>query len=326
MSGMKFRLQCSSCGATFFAPARKTRHCPKCLKKVASKKSGDATKLESSGAPAGGFGANLVRAPAKEPAAKKPKPRGEPKPTQPKSADLTPELREQIARIYQEQFAGSGAPASEIIARISDRVWLQRKLVAYVVNRLINPPVPITPEVKERIIETYKGYVERSERPAGGRRHAIAVTEGIPLHQVKSIVYGWSQSQYAQSPTPELSREQLFEIEKAYWEELVRKRYRYSELAAKIAERLGYATAFQVSRWLDMLHDDQTRFDNIADAPPEAEQQIIEAYKRYLAAPRPPEQGLHGAIASQIGAVNGRQVHKILQRYRHQQRDEYPLK
>jgi hypothetical protein len=75
-----------------------------------------------------------------------------------------------------------------------------------------------------------------------------------------------------------------------------------------------------------MLHDDQSRFDNIADAPPEAEEQIIEAYRRYLAAPQPPEAGLHGAIARQIDGVNGRQVHKVLQRYRYRRRDEYPLK
>src|SRR5262249_42227874 len=276
MSGMKFRLQCSGCSATFFAPDRKSRHCPKCVKKGASKKSIDGTKLESTGAPVGGFSARLIRASTKEPAAKNTKPRGEPKPTQPKAAELTPELREQIARIYQEQFAGSGEPTNETFARISDNAGLQRKHVPYAVNRLITPAVPITPEVKERIIETYKGYVERSERPAGGRRRAISVAEGIPFHQVKGIIYGWSQSQYAQSPTPELSREQLFEIEKAYWDEMVRRRYHYSELAARIAERLGYVTAYQVSRWLDMLHDDQSRFDNIADAPPEAERRIID--------------------------------------------------
>jgi len=326
MSGMKFRLQCAGCGATFFAPDRKTRRCPKCLKKGASKKVGVAPGLERAGSSAGRFGPKPVGALTKESAPREPKPKGEPGPTRPKAAELTPELSEQIAQIYQEQFAGSDAPATEIIAKISDKVWLQRKVIGHVVHRLIHPAVTVTPELEERIIEMYKGFVERSERPAGGRRRTIANAVNVPLHQVRNIVYEWSQSQYAQSPTPELSRDQLFEIEKAYWDEIERVRYRYSELPAKLAERFGYATAYQISRWLDMLHDDQSRFDNIADVSPEAERQIIEAYGRYLAAPKPPLQGLHGEIASQIDGVNGRQVHKTLQRYRYHRREDYPLK
>ena len=326
MSGMKFRLQCAGCGATFFAPDRKTRRCPKCLKKGVTKKGAVAPKLEGAGSLADRFGSKPASALIKGPPAKAPKPKDEPKPRPAKAAELTPELSEQIAQIYREQFAGSNAPEREITAQISDMVWLQRKVIGQVVHRLTHPDVAITPEMKERIIELYKGFVERSERPAGGRRRAIAEQVSVPLHQVRNIVYEWSQSQYSQSPTPQLSREQLFEIEKAYWDEIERARYRYSELPVKLAERLGYVTAYQISRWLDMLHDDQSKFENIADAPPEAERQILEAYGRYLAAPKPPENGLHGEIASQIEGVNGRQVHKILQRYRYQRREDYPLK
>jgi len=321
MSGMKFRIQCAGCGATFFAPDRKARHCPKCVKKRLLKKGAVETKPQSAKPLATRLGPKPNRASDKES-----KPRGEPAPRRPKAAELTPELREQVTQLYQEQSAGSAAPPSEIIARISDKLWLRRKLVGQIVNKVVNPDVPITPELKERIIETYKGYVERSERPDGGRRRTIAEAVGVPLRQVRNIVYEWSQSQYVQSPTPELSREQRFEVEKAYWDELGRKRYPYRELPAKIAERLGYVTIYQISRWLDTLHDDQSRFDNIADAPPEVEQQILEAYRQYLAAPQPPEHGLHSTIANQIGGISGRQVHKVLQRYRYRQRDEYPLK
>ncbi|HKQ76438.1 MAG TPA: hypothetical protein VJ810_22275 [Blastocatellia bacterium] len=324
MSGMKFRLQCAGCGATFFAPDRKSRRCPKCLKKGVLKKGAVAPKLGSEGPPAGRFDSKPVRAAAKDSPRGEPKPNEGKRPTLPKAAALTPDLSEQIAQIYREQFAGGATPADEIIAQISDRVWLQRKIVSQVIYRLIHPSVTITPELKERIIGMYKGYVERSERPAGGRRRTIAVALSVPLHQVRNIVYEWSQSQYAQSPTPELSRDQLFEIEKEYWNEIERARYRYSELPAKIAEQVGYATAYQVSRWLDMLHDDQCKFDNITDASPEAERQILEAYMQYLASPKPPERGLHGSIASQVDGVNGRQVHKVLQRYRYQRRDKYP--
>jgi len=318
---MKFRLRCAGCGATFFSLDRKARQCPKCVKLGASKKGPVETKPDGVKSPAGRFGPNPDRA-----SSNKPKPRAKPDPRPPKSAELTPELREQITRIYQERFAGGETPEREINAQISDLLWLQRKAVGSVIHRLIRPAVPVTPELKERVIEMYKGYVERSERPPAGRRRGISEAVGVPLHQVRDIIYDWSRSQYAQSPTPQLSREQMFEIEKVYWEEIGRKRYRYSELPARIAERLSFATSYQVSRWLDMLHDDQSKFDKFPDPSPEIEQRIIEAYMKYLDAPRPPERGLHGVIASQIEGVNGRQVHKVLQRYRYLRRDEYPLK
>ncbi len=325
MSGMKFRLQCAGCGATYFTTDRKTRRCPKCLKKDASKKGAAAIKLRADSG-ARHIDAKQTSSSARSTMSVEPKSIMRQDAQRPKAAELTPELSEQISKIYQEQFEGSDAPAREIIAQISDRVWLQRKIIGRVVHRLIHPNVNVTSEMKDQIIEMYKGYVDRSERPEGGRRRAIADATRVPLHQVKNIVYEWSQSQYSRSPTPELSRDQLFEIEKIYWNEIEMARYRYSELPDKIAERLAYVTAYQVSRWLDILHDDQSKFDHIKDAAPEAEQRVLEAYTQYLAASQPPENSLHVSIASQVGGVNGRQVHKILQRYRHKRRNEYPLK
>lgn len=321
MSGMKFRLQCANCGATFFAPDRKERYCPKCLKKRAVKTGAVEAKREGARPPARRFDDRPQHAAKKEL-----RPKKEAVKREPKAAELTPELREQVAQIYREQFAESEAPLREIIGQISDKLWLQRKLVAQVIGRTRHPNVEITPELKERMIEMYKGYVERSERPEGGRRRTIAKATGVPLRQVMNVVYEWSLSQYMQSPTPEPSREQLFEVEKAYWDEMDSERYRYSELPAKLAERLGFINAYQIFRWLDMLHDDRNRFDKVTDAPPEAERQILEAYRQYLAAPHPPEQGLHSTIANQVSGVTARQVHKVLQRYRYQRRDEYPLK
>jgi len=321
MSGMKFRLQCAGCGATFFATDRKARHCQKCVKKGALKKGAGDTKRQDAKQPLKRSGAAPERGLNREP-----KPREKPEARRSKTAELTPELREQVAQLYQTQFAGSAAPLDEAVNQISDRLWVTRKTVKQIIGKIIHPDVPITPELRGRIIEAYKGYVERSERPARGRRRSISEAVGVPLRQVMQIVYEWSQSQYNQSPTPELSRQQRFEIEKLYWDEMGRSRYRYSELPAKIADRLGYVTTYQVSRWLDTLHDDRSRFDKIPDAPAEAEQRILEAYNQYLSAPQPPEQGLHATIANQVGGVSGRQVHKVLQQYRYRQRDEYPLK
>src|SRR5262245_49920991 len=135
MSGMKFRLQCAGCGATFFAPDRKSRRCPKCLKKGPSKQGAVAAKQERGGPPAGRFDSKPVRSLNKGTSPKEPKPKGEPGPTRPKAAELTPDLSEQIAQIFQAQFAGGATPAHEIIAQISDRVWLQRKVVGNVIYR-----------------------------------------------------------------------------------------------------------------------------------------------------------------------------------------------
>ena len=314
---MKFRIQCSGCGATFFAPDRKARLCPKCLKKKGVAKPVNSVLIT------GPTGSRLIRAANKNASTESSKKAAV---KNPKAVELTPELSARIAKIFHEQFAASGKPLHEIVAQISDIAWSERKLIRQVVDKLINPEPVITPELKERIIGMYKGYVERSERPNGGRRRAIADAMNIPLSLVRNIVHEWSRIQYAQSPTPELSRHQLFEIEKTYWDEIETGRYHYNELPYKIAERLGYVNAYQVMRWLDMLHDDNSKFERIADASPEVEQQVLKAYLSYLAEPQPPTLGLHASIASQIEGISIRQVHKILQRYRYQRREEYPLR
>ncbi len=327
MSGMKFRLQCSNCNATFFSTDRRARYCPKCVSKRAGKPASTASKP----GPAKPGPADKPPAKRFEPRPAR-KPNAAPKPPKeqvkrpPKVAELTPELREQIKQVYGQQFAGSEQPLKEIIIQISDNLWVTRRAVGQVINKVLNPDVVVSPEQKARVIEMYKGYVERSERPEKGRRNTIGQALGIPFRQVRDIVYEWSKTQYSASPTPDLSREQKFEMEKIYWNELDQKRYPLGELPAKIAEQVGFASAYQVSRWLDMLYDDESKFANVADVPPETEQRIQEAYRQYLAAPQPPEHGLHFTIASQVGEVNQRQVHKVLQRYRYRRRDEYPLK
>ena len=110
-----------------------------------------------------------------------------------------------------------------------------------------------------------------------------------------------------------------------YWDEINQRRYRLTELPDRIAESLGYVTRWQVLRWLDVLHDDQRAFANVPDPAPEAQQQILDAYAEYLGLPSPPEHGLHYSIAGRIAKVSPRQVHKVLQNYRHRMRAEYPL-
>ena len=246
-------------------------------------------------------------------------------PRTPKIAVLTSELRERILEVYHESFAGRKVQTREIHTQIANKLWMKRQLVADVIRELVQPKVLLTDDLRARAVEMYKRFVESGHRPAGGRRRAISAALGLPYKQVMKAIRDWSMSEYSKSPNPNPSRQQLFDIERTYWQELINKRHRLTEFPDKIAEQLGFVTRWQVLRWLDVLHDDQHAFDNVPDPSPEAQAQILSAYQTYLTSAVPPEHGLHYSIAAQIPKVSPRQVHKILQSYRHQMRSEYPL-
>jgi hypothetical protein len=318
MSGMKFRRTCSVCNATFFSPDRKAAYCLKCMKKRVVKHVPSETRAVAevsrvaarpSTPPERSFG----EAPKERPL------------RAPKTGTLTPELRRRIIEIYEAEFAGQPIQAREVHAQIATKLWLKRQLVADVIRETTQSRSVLTDELKARAIEMYQRFVESGHRPEGGRRRAISSALGLPYKQVMKIIREWAMAEYEKSPTPNPNRQQLFEMEKIYWDELNQRRYRLTELPAKIAENLGYVSRWQVLRWLDVLHDDQRAFANVPDPPPEAQQQILDAYLEYLKSPSPPEHGLHYSIASQIAKVSPRQVHKILQDYRHKMRAEYPL-
>ncbi|MGA9772569.1 MAG: hypothetical protein WBV94_26300 [Blastocatellia bacterium] len=253
---------------------------------------------------------------------------GAPKPKAVRAAKadmLTPELRGRIIEIYDAEFAGRPVQTKEVHSQIANRLWVKRQLVADCIREMVQSKALITNEVRARAIEMYQRFVESGHRPDGGRRRAISAALGIPYKQVMKIIRDWSLAQYDASPTPNPSRLQLFEIEKLYWYELNEGRYRLTELPGKIAEQLGYITRWQVLRWLDVLHDDERAFANVPDPSPDVQQQILDAYNGYLASPAPPEHGLHYSIAGEIDKVSPRQVHKVLQSYRHKMRAEYPL-
>ncbi|MEK6303254.1 MAG: hypothetical protein AABO41_21285 [Acidobacteriota bacterium] len=317
MSGMKFRRACSVCNATFFSPDRKAAYCLKCLKKRVVKHIPSetravaaATRVAPRVAPAHG--------PAEAEAKRRP-------PREPKAGALTPDIRSRIVEVYQEEFAGRPVQARDVHAQIANRLWLKRQLVADVVRELVQTNVALTDELRTSAIEMYQRFVESGHRPDGGRRRAISSALGLPYKQVMKVIREWSMSEYEKSPTPNPTRQQLFEVEKLYWDELVKQRYRLTELPERIADHLGFVTRWQVLRWLDVLHDDERAFANVPDPPDEAQAQILEGYRQYLASSSPPEHGLHYSIAGQIPKVSPRQVHKVLQGYRHKIRTEYPL-
>jgi hypothetical protein len=237
---------------------------------------------------------------------------------------MTPELREKIVQLYREEYDGQPA-TREVHNKIAEKVWAKRQIVAEALREITKINVILTAEEKQRAIEMYQRFVETGHRPEGGRRRAISVALGVPFKQVVKAIRDWSLSQYSKSPTPTPSRTQLFEIEKLYWNELQEKRYGLRELPDRIAEQLGYVTRWQVLRWLDVLHDDERAFAKVPDPEPEIQEQILAAYQEYLASDAPPEQGLHYTIAGSFEHLTPRQVHKVLQSYRHQVRAEYPL-
>jgi len=319
MSGMKFRRTCSVCNATFFSPDRKAIYCLKCVKKRVVKHIPAEARAE---AQVTRVAPRPVPQPPSMPVASARRDRPA---RAPKVAALTPDLRKRIIELYEEEYATQPVQTREVHSQIANKLWLKRQLVADVIREFSQSKANITADIKTRAIEMYQRFVESGHRPEGGRRRAISAALNVPYKQVMKLIREWSMAEYEKSPTPTPSRQQLFEIEKIYWEELGKQRYRLTELPGKIAENLGYVTRWQVLRWLDVLHDDERTFGNVPDPTPEVQEQILAAYNKYLEAPSPPEHGLHYSIAGQIGKVSPRQVHKTLQSYRHKRRAEYPL-
>lgn len=310
---MKFRLKCADCGVTFFAPDRRARFCPKCARSHPTR--------ATSAKPSVAGGAPSATPNAGKPVAKKTQRPAPP----PKLAELTPELAERLTQLYQERYAGQEFDWRAAVKQLSDELWVKRQLIAHQLHLLQRPNLEVAPELQERIIAQYRGYIERLERPLGGRRRAISRATGVPYQAVRQTVYNWLMTESAKSATPELSRLQLFQIEQCYFAELRQQRYRLSELPARIAAQLGFATPWQVARWIDQLHDDEQRVAHRPAPSPEQEARVIEAYCAYLNAPQPPERGLHFTLAQQLGDLSQGQVYRALLHFRHQQRAAYPL-
>jgi hypothetical protein len=197
-------------------------------------------------------------------------------------------------------------------------------MVAEVIQDLTARQARLNTDQRTEAAELYREMVEGHVRPAGGRRRTIAAQLNVPVKEVILAVRDWARRQEAESPSPRLSRQQLFEIEKAYWNAISAAEEPLAELPEYLAGKLGFANRWQVLRWIDVLHDDPKAFENVPDPAPEVRQQIIDAYVEYLGAEAPPEKGLHQTIAEQLGgSLKPRQVHKVLQTHRHDRRANY---
>jgi hypothetical protein len=227
---------------------------------------------------------------------------------------LTDELRVKIETSYNS-LKDSFDSLKKLHAKISHDLWAKPMIVAEVVKKLHHKPVSIEKcslpdNERERVIVRYLDYIRSGTRPPEGRRSAIARELNLPAREVILAVREWANNNIGQ-----LTRAQLFEIEKEYWKVIGEGTHKFAELPQLISKRLGFPTVDQVNRWLDQLHD----YTKIAKGgEPLSEEQsnkVIEHYKEYLNQAEPPEESLHWTLARRLGVLPS-QVHRVLCEYR----------
>ncbi|MCC6446112.1 MAG: hypothetical protein IT210_22000 [Armatimonadetes bacterium] len=301
-----FRRQCDRCGDIFFSPDRHAAVCPKCVKRYGLK------KTSTPAAPP--VRQPQATAPPRrlEPAHTRPAPPAKPKPLRPavppKPTVLTAEIRAAVTAAYRPYQDTEGFDLKEVHQKIAQELHLKRSMVAQVIQDLRpkgDPLGSLTEAQKGEIVALYRKYVTDMERPPGGRRRTIAKEMGLTLPQVFLALRAWARTVPS---VQDLTREQLFAIEKSYWQKL-RDKQGLREIIRAIAQETGF-TEWQVNRWIDMLHNDAT-FAGTPDPAPETVSAIEQAYLRYLEGDGPPEQPLHQTIADRTGAT-GKEVHKVL--------------
>jgi hypothetical protein len=167
--------------------------------------------------------------------------------------------------------------------------------------------IALTEEQEQEIIRRYQAYVKRMERLLEGRRKRIASEMDLPYRAVVLAVRNWNRKQ------KDLSREERFQVEKSYFR-LLEKGASFEGAKEQITRETGL-DEWQVSRYLDLLHDGEERLLKVPDVLPEQKTAVLAEYHSYLAASAPPVLPLHALIAERTG-VTPKQVHKVLLSYR----------
>ncbi len=329
MTGMKFRRSCDQCGVTFFSTDRKARFCQKHQPRRVAHNTTGRTAPPTSATPKLAKAVIGARPPVGLSGTQRQK--GVTRQRQPQIRTLTPELRARIASAFQhmQTVPGSAIPLDakhlerhlrQIHTAISQQLWVSRAVVSQVIQELRTAlavaSIELTPEQKEQAIAMYRRFIETGERPAGGRRRFIAQQLGVSLDSVVLVIRHWAQSQYAQSPTPKPTRQQLFLIEKAFYRHLTEGHEPYEDFPEVIAQELGFVTPYQVLRWIDVLYDNSKFPPDLPEVTPEQRAAVLEEYHAYLRQDAPPENSLHNTIAEKVGGLSPRQVHKVLYDYR----------
>ena len=286
--GMAFRKDCEDCRHSFFDPRPEGKvYAPRCAGK--SRKMGQPEKIRPKDPPSKTTAA--AKAPNRKrslgPPAhhflvriKKVDTLPEIRSTPPKSKDLEEETREkEPGQTPADQ--GFSTEKMEII---------------------------LTEERTQEIIEQYQAYVQVMERPARGRRKTIAAEMGLPYRTVVLTLRNWDQDQKR-----DLSREDRFSVEKAYFS-FLKKQKSFAQIKERICRETGL-DPWSVSRYLDILHDGEDKLKKVPEISLERRTAILDEYNNYLSDSAPPGPFLHPLIAEKIG-ITAKQVHKVLLAFR----------
>lgn len=288
--GMAFRKDCAECGHSFLAPDRGTKFCPKCTARIKEREE------------------QAKRAAKRRPPKISPPPRPVPRQSA-TPPSMTEELKQQIleeAKIYKDR---QDLPQKRIHGEIARKFRIKKILVAQALQGVAGVRV-LTAEEADEVVRRYRAYVDRLERPPKGRRKTIAQELGLPYRSVVMAVRQWKRSQ---PPLKELTREQRFFVEKSYFR-LLDSGWPVREVVEEIVRATGF-NPWQVSRYLDLLHDGEERLKKVPDVSAGEREAILAAYFDYLSAPSPPAPFLHNLLAEKTGATP-QQVHKLLLTYR----------
>ena len=290
MSGeMAFRKDCEECGRSFLTPDKTTKICQRCagmgyprpqpetvIKKGTSPKAAGKTKNSIEKSPTSGPVDGPTSRTLKEIETKG-------------SEHRVTEPKVQQAFKEKEKVGLKGVPPTP--------------------NRK-REEIELTQAQIQEIVDRYQIYVQGLERPAHGRRRTIAVAMGIPYRNVVLALRQWNQQQ---SQLKELTREERFSVEKAYFYYLER-RNSFSEIREQISQETGLSP-WEVSRYLDILHDGAEKLRKVPNGSSDQETVILNEYRKYLSASGPPSSPLHPLIAERTGVLP-KQVYKVLLTYR----------
>jgi hypothetical protein len=282
---MTFRKDCEECGRSFLTPDKKAKICQRCAGKGHEKlRPETVTPKGTTGRTQKSLGKSPISGPADDPA----------------------------TRVAQEiALNGSGHEATEPKVQQAP----QAKGEAGLKGEPSTPDrrrveVELTPAQIQEMVERYQTYVQRLERPPKGRRKTIAAEMGLPNRTIVLTLRQWNQQQ---TQLEELTREERFSVEKAYFYYLERKNF-FSEIKAQISQETG-VIPWGVSRYLDIIHDGEEKLRNVSHVSSEQETAILNEYQKYLSASGPPPSPLHHLIAERTGVIP-KQVYKVLLSYR----------
>ena len=290
MSGeMAFRKDCEECGRSFLSPDRTTKVCLRCAGKVRQGPQQETvTRNGLSPKASAKIKKSIVKGPTPGPA----------------DGPASQVLKEIATKGIQDEVT-----KHKVQKESNEKEKVGKTKAQTTPDRTGEEIEPTKAQIQE-IVERYQIYVQGMERPQNGRRRTIAVAMGFPYRTVVLALRQWNQQQ-AQSK--ELTREERFSVEKAYFNYLERKNS-FKEIKEQITQETGLS-AWEVSRYLDILHDGEEKLRNISNVSLEQETAILAEYQKYLTDSGLPSSFLHPLIAERTG-VTPKQVHKVLLSYR----------